>query len=107
MICDKYTPFANAIRQHRPVIEVDILPIVMIGTGTPHTYTIPYLTSLLTLCTDPPDKLISKTRLDASHIKAQLHIHTIQWLHNILLIYRIKSRTTTRRTDPSRTRIRP
>jgi hypothetical protein len=28
MIRDKYTPLANAIRQHWPGIEVDILPTV-------------------------------------------------------------------------------
>jgi hypothetical protein len=107
MIRNKYTPLANAIRQHWPGTKVDILPIVMSRTGTPHTSTMDSLTSLLTLRTDPPDKLISKDRLDTTHILAQLHLHTVQWLHHLLLIYRIKSRTTTRRPFPSCTYTRP
>jgi hypothetical protein len=69
-------------------------------TGTPHSSTITSLTSLLTLRTDLPDKLISKARPDTSRILAQLHTHTdntVQWLHHLLLVYRIKSRTTSRR----------
>jgi hypothetical protein len=93
----KYTPLANAIRQHWPDTAVDILSIVMNRTGTPHSSTITSLTSLLTLRTDPLDKLISKARLDTSRIIAQLHTHTVQWLHHLLLNYRTKSRTTTRR----------
>jgi hypothetical protein len=52
-------PLANAIRQHWLGAAVDILPIVMSRTGTPHSSTITRLTSLLTLRTDPHDKLIS------------------------------------------------
>ena len=96
---DKYTPLANAIRSHWPCTVVDILPIVMSRTGTPYSSTIMSLTSLLTARTDPPDKLISKARLDTSRILAQLHTHTVQWLHHLLLIYRIKSRTTSRRAS--------
>jgi hypothetical protein len=58
LIRDKYIPLANATRRHWPCTEVDILPIVMSRTGTPHTSTITSLTSLLTLRTDPHDKLI-------------------------------------------------
>jgi hypothetical protein len=65
-------PLANAIRRHLRGTEVDILPIVMSRTGTPHSSTITSLTSLLTLRTDPSDKLISKARLDTSRIIAQL-----------------------------------
>jgi hypothetical protein len=97
MISVKYTPFANANRQQWLSKEVDILPIVMSRTGTPHSSTITSLTSLLTLRIDPLDKLISKARLDTSRIIAQLHTHTIQWLHHLLLIHHIKSPTTTRR----------
>jgi hypothetical protein len=108
MIRDKYTSLASTIRQHWRDIEVDILPIVMSHTGTPHTSTIAKLTTHLTLRTDPlPEKLISKTRLDTSRIIAQLHLHTVQWLHHLLLIYRIRFRTTTRRAFPSRTHTRP
>jgi hypothetical protein len=107
MIRNKYTPLANAIRQHWPGAEVDILPVVMSRTGTPHTSTMDSLTSLLTLRTDPPDKLISKACLDTARILAQLYLHTVQWLHHLLLIYRIKSRTTTRRPFPYRTYTRP
>jgi hypothetical protein len=107
MIRDKYTPLANAIRQHWPCTEVDILPIVMSRIGTPHASTITSLTALLTLRSDPPDKLFSKTRLDTTRILAQLHLHTILWLHPLLLVYRIKSRTNTRRTSTHRTRTRP
>jgi hypothetical protein len=71
----------------------------MSRTGTPHSSTITSLTSLLTARTDPPDKLISKARLDTSRILEQLHTHNVQWLHHLLLIYRIKSRTTSRRTS--------
>jgi hypothetical protein len=106
MIRDKYTSLANAIRQHWPGTGVDILPIVTSRTGTPHTSAIASMPSLLTLRIDLPDKLISKTKLDISCIIVQLHLHTVQWLHHIL-IYRIKSRITTRRTDPSRTHTRP
>jgi hypothetical protein len=95
---------ANTVRQHWPGTEVDILLIVMSRAGKPHTSTIASLTSLLTLRTDPLDELISKTRLGSARILAQLSLHTVQWLHNLLLTYRIKSRTTTRRTFPSRTR---
>jgi hypothetical protein len=79
-------PLTNAIRQHLPGTEVIILPIVMSRTGTPHASTIANLTSLLTLRTDPPYKLISKTRIDTSRILAQLHLQTVQWLHHLLLI---------------------
>jgi hypothetical protein len=92
MIRDKYTPLAHAIRQHWLGTEVDILPKVMGLTGTPHTSTIKGLTSLLTLRANPLEKPISKTRLDTTHILAQLHLHIVQWLHHLLLIYRIKSR---------------
>jgi hypothetical protein len=107
MIRAKYTPLANAIRQHWPCTEVDILPIVMSRTGTPHSSTITSITSFLTLRTDPPDKLVSKARLDTSRIIAQLHTHIVQWLHHLLLIYRIKSRTTTRRASAHCTYARP
>ena len=99
LIRDKYTPLANAIRNHWPGTEVDILPIVMSRTGTPHSSTIASLTSLLTLRTDPPDKLVTKARLDTSRILSSLHAHTVQWLHYLLLVYRTKSRTTTRRAS--------
>jgi hypothetical protein len=107
MIRDKYTPLANVIRQRLPGTEVDILPVNMTRTGAPHTSTIASPISLLTLRTDPPDKLISKTGLDTERILAQLHLHSVQWLHHLLPIYRIKSRTITRRTFPSRTHICP
>jgi hypothetical protein len=101
------TPFANAIRQYWPGTEVNILPIVMSCIGTPHNSTITSLTSLLTLFTHPPDKLVSKTRLDSTRILTQLHLHIVQWLHHLLLIYRIKSRTTTRCTSSYRTLTHP
>jgi hypothetical protein len=107
MIRDKYIPLANAIRQQWRGIEVDILPIVMSRTGTPHTSTIASLTSLPTLRTDPLDKLISTTRLDISRILAQLHLNTVEWLYHLLDIYRIKFRTATLRTVPSHTHTRP
>jgi hypothetical protein len=53
MIHGKYTPLANAIPQHWPCTTVDILPIIMSRTHTPHTFTIVGLTSQLTLRTDP------------------------------------------------------
>jgi hypothetical protein len=86
---------------------VDILPIVMSRTGTPHSSTITSLTSLLTARTYHVDKLISKARLDTSRILAQLHTHTVQWLHHLLLLYRIKSRTTSRRASTHCTFTRP
>jgi hypothetical protein len=55
-IRDEHTTLADAISQH-------ILPLVMSRTVTPHSSTMSSLTSLLTLRTDPLDKLISKTRL--------------------------------------------
>jgi hypothetical protein len=77
LIRAKYAPLANATRQHMPGTALDILPIVMSRTGTPHSSTITSLTSFLTLRTDPPDKLISKARLDTSRIIAQLHTHNV------------------------------
>jgi hypothetical protein len=91
----------------RPGTEVDILPIVMSRTGTPHSSTITSITSLLTPRTDPPDKLISKARLDTSRILAQLHTHSVQWLHHLLLVYRIKLRKTSRRAPAHCTFARP
>jgi hypothetical protein len=79
----------------------------MSRTGTPYSSTIASLTSLLTLRTDPPDKLISKARLDTSRILAQLHTHTVQWLNHLLLVYRVKSRTTSRRAPAHCTFTRP
>jgi hypothetical protein len=70
MIRAKYTPFDNAIRRHWRGTKVDIVPIVMSRTGIAHSSTITSLTSLLTLRTDPPNKLISKARLDTSRIIA-------------------------------------
>jgi hypothetical protein len=58
MTREKYTPLANAIRQHWRGNEVDILPIVMSRTGAPHSSTITSLTSLLTIRIDPPGILI-------------------------------------------------
>jgi hypothetical protein len=87
--------------------EVDILPIVMSRTSTPHTSTITILISLLTLRNEPPDKLISKTRLNTTRILIRLHLDIVQWLHHLFLIHRIKYRTTTRRTFPYRTHTRP
>jgi hypothetical protein len=68
LIRAKYTPLANSIPQHWPGTEVDILLIVMSRTCTPQTSTITRLTSLLTLRTDPHDKVVSKTRLDTTRI---------------------------------------
>jgi hypothetical protein len=107
LIRAKYTPVANAIRQHWQGTVVNTLPIVMSRTGTPHSSTITSLTSLLIVGTDPPDKLISKARFDTSRIIAQLHTHNVQWLHHLLLIYRIKSRTTTRCASTPCTYARP
>jgi hypothetical protein len=73
----------------------------------PHISTIANLTSLLTFRTEPPNKIISKARLDTARILTQLHFHNIQWLHHLLLIYRIKSRTTTRRNSTYRTHTFP
>jgi hypothetical protein len=78
LIRAKNTPLANAIRHHWLGTDVDILSIVMSPTGTPPSSTITSLTSLFTLRTDPPDKLISKARLDTSRILAQIHTHTVQ-----------------------------
>jgi hypothetical protein len=78
----------------------------MSRTCTPHTSTVTNLTSILTLRTDPHDK-VSKTRLDATRILSKLHLQIVQWLHSLLLIYRIQPRTTTRRTSTHRTRTRP
>jgi hypothetical protein len=107
LIRAKYTPLANALRSHWRGTDVDILPIVMSRTGTVHSSTIVSLTSLLTLRTDLPDKLISKARLDTSRILAQLHTHTVQWLHLLLLVYRTKSRTTSRRASKKCTFVCP
>jgi hypothetical protein len=107
LIRDKYTSLANAIRSEWLGTQVDILPIVMSRTSTPHSFTITSLTSLLTLRTVPPDKLISKARLNTTRIFAQLHTHTVQWLQHLVLIYRIKSRTTTRRASTQCTYVRP
>jgi hypothetical protein len=79
----------------------------MSRTGTPQSSTFTSLTSHLTLRTDPPDKLISKARLDTSRIIAQLHTHIVQWLHHLLLTYRIKSRTITARASTQCTYARP
>jgi hypothetical protein len=79
----------------------------MSRTGTPHPPPRTCLTSLLTLRTDPPYKLVLKTRLDTTRILSQLHLHIVQWLHYLLLIYRIKSRTTIRRTSTHCTHTRP
>jgi hypothetical protein len=63
----------SALCKHWYSTEIDILPIVTSRTGTPHTSTISTcLTSLLTLCTYPPDKLISETRLDTTRIVSLL-----------------------------------
>jgi hypothetical protein len=107
LIRAKHAPLTNAIRQHWPITEVDILPIVKSRTGTPYSSTITSLTSLLTLRIDPHDKLISKARRDTSRILTQLHTHIVQWLHHLLLLYRIKSRTTTRRASAHCTYARP
>jgi hypothetical protein len=77
LILDKYTPLANAIRQHCQGTEVDILPIVMSHTYSPRKSTITILASLLTMRTDPLDKLVLKTRLDTTRILSQLHVHTL------------------------------
>jgi hypothetical protein len=87
LIRAKYTPLANAIRNHWPGTEVEILPIVMSLKGTPHSSTITSLTSLLTLRTDPLDKLISKARLDTPRILAQLHTHTLSNGYTISSLY--------------------
>jgi hypothetical protein len=79
----------------------------MSRTGTPHSSAITSLTSLLTLRSDPLSKLVSKARLGTSRILAQLHTHTVQWLHQILLMYRIKSCETTRRVSTHCTHARP
>jgi hypothetical protein len=79
----------------------------MSRTGTPHSSTITSHTSLFTLRPDPLDKLISKARLYTSRIISQLHTHTVQWLHHLLLVYRIKSRTTFRRAFAHCTYARP
>jgi hypothetical protein len=55
----------------------------MTRTCTPHTSTITSLASLLTLRTDPLDKLISKTQVDTTHILAQFRLHTIQSMRHL------------------------
>jgi hypothetical protein len=104
LIRDKYnTPPANALLSHWSCTNIDILPIVMSRTGTLHTSTIISLTALLTLRTDPPDKPISKARLDTTRILSQIHLHTVEWLRH-LFIYRLKSRTSTHRSSPHHNR---
>jgi hypothetical protein len=107
MIRNKYTPLANAIRRHLPCIAVDILPIVISRKGTPHTSTIINLTSLLNLRNNPLDKLVSKTRIDTTRILSHLYLHAAQWMHHLLLIYRINSRTTTRHSSTNHSRTYP
>jgi hypothetical protein len=102
LIGEKCTPFANAIQHHWPGTIVDILFKVLSRRGTLHTFTKISLTSVLTLRTDPPDRLVLKTRIHSTRILSQLHMHNFQWLYHLLLIYRIKSRTTTRRTSTCR-----
>jgi hypothetical protein len=64
----------------------------MSRTGTPRTSTITSLTSLLTLRTDPPDKLISKTRLDTARILAQIEIE-IEIVYNMYRMRRFTPNT--------------
>jgi hypothetical protein len=66
-------PLANAIRCHWPGTKVDILPIVISRTGTPHTSTIASLTSLLTLRLIP---LTNSSRKHDSTHPASLHNST-------------------------------
>jgi hypothetical protein len=99
-------PLAYAIRKHWPSTDVDILPIAMSRTGTPHSSTITSLTCLLTLRTDPPDKRISKARLDTSRIIAQLHTHILQWMHHFLHIHSPRLHTPHVRTPLTARRLR-
>jgi hypothetical protein len=68
LIPNKYAPLANARRHRWLSIGVDILPIVISRTGTPHIYMIVSRTSLITLRTDPRDKMIAKARLETTRI---------------------------------------
>jgi hypothetical protein len=69
----------------------------MSRTFSPNSSSITSFTSLLTLRNDPPDKLISKTRLELACMLSHPHLHDDQWLHHLLLIYRLKLRTASRR----------
>jgi hypothetical protein len=84
---------------HCPYAKIDILPIVMSRTGTTRTSTITSFTSLLTLRTGHSYKLIYETHLDKRGILSQLHLHTVQWLRHLILIYHFESRTTSRRSS--------
>jgi hypothetical protein len=83
---------------HCPYAKIDILAIVMSRTGTPRTSNITSVTSLLTLRTYYPYKLISETHLHTRGILSHLHLRTLQWLRHLILIYHFKSRTTSRRS---------
>jgi hypothetical protein len=65
----------------------------------PHACTITSLNSLFKLHTDLHDKLISKTPLANARIHVQLHLHIVQWLHQIHFIYHLRSRKTSRRSS--------
>jgi hypothetical protein len=76
----KYNQLTNALPHHWPGSEINILPMVMTRTGTPHTSTIAILTSLITLRRDPTDKIISKARPETTRILSHFHLHIVKWL---------------------------
>jgi hypothetical protein len=94
LITEKCTPLANAFRSKWPCTHVDIVPTVMSRTGTPHSLTHTNITTLINPGTDPLDKPSNTPTRDTTCILSRLHIHTVQWLHHLLRIYRIKVFTT-------------
>jgi hypothetical protein len=63
----------------------------MSRTGTSHALTIAIIMSLIFLRTDPPDKVMVKSRIEATRILSQLHLQSVQWLHHLYLINRLKT----------------
>jgi hypothetical protein len=93
-IIEKYTLLANALRSQRSGTHVDIVPIAISCTGTPHSLTHTSITTLVNPRIDPPHKPSNTPTRDTTRTISRLHIHFVQWLHHLLRICRITSFTT-------------
>jgi hypothetical protein len=52
----------------------------------------------------PPSYTREERVLETIRILSKLHLHSVQWLHNLLLIYRVEARKTACHTSRSHTR---
>lgn len=97
-IFTSYKPIAHALREEWPGCELNIIPLVMSRTGTPHKSTVKgRITKPMRACrSNKPEH----SNPSGGHCALLKHVdmYAVQWLHRPFQVYKIKHRLHTRIT---------